>query len=63
MHVYVLDIKGSIVEPDVQNAQYISASTDLWTSCCDHPYLLSIHLVTKDWELTSYILPRHCSFI
>ena len=52
-----MDVKESIVKPAVQNAQYFSASTDLWTSCSNHPYLsFTIHFLTKDWELKSYCL-------
>ena len=52
-----IDVKESIVKPAVQNAQYFSASTDLWTSCSNHPYLsFTIHFLTKDWELKSYCL-------
>ena len=52
-----MDVKESIVNPAVQNAQYFSASTDLWTSCSNHPYLsFTIHFLTKDWELKSYCL-------
>lgn len=47
----------SVLLPAVQNAQYFSASTDLWTSCSNHSYpSFTIHFLTKDWELKSYCL-------
>ena len=45
------------VKQDLQHAQYFAATTDLWTSAADHPYLsLTVHFISTSWELKSYCL-------
>ena len=45
------------VKQDLKQAEYFAATTDLWTSAADHPYLsLTVHFIDKNWELKSYCL-------
>ena len=45
------------VKQDFQHVQYFAATTDLWTSAADHPYLsLTVHFISTSWELKSYCL-------
>ena len=45
------------VKQDLKQAEYFAATTDLWTSAADHPYLsLTVHVIDKYWELKSYCL-------
>ena len=46
-----------IVKPEVQRARYFAASTDLWSSKANHPYLsFTVHFISKSWDLNSYCL-------
>ena len=39
------------------HAQNFAATTDLWTSAVDYPYLsVTVHFITTNWELKSYCL-------
>lgn len=45
------------VKQDLKHVEYFAATTDLWTSAADHPYLsLTVHFIGKSWELKSYCL-------
>ena len=45
------------VKQNFQHAQNFAATTDLWTSAADHPYLsLTVHFITTKWDLKSYCL-------
>ena len=41
----------------LKNAEFFAATTDLWTSGANHPYLsYTIHFITRDWSLESFCL-------
>jgi len=51
------EVRDNVVYPKIQEAEYFSSTTYLWTSCAAHPYLtLTIHFVDKDWTLQSFCL-------
>lgn len=45
------------VKAKMGEAKYFSATTDLWTSCTNHPYLsYTIHFIDNSWQLQSFCL-------
>ena len=45
------------VKEDISYIKYFAATTDLWTSIANHPYLsCTIHYINEMWELKSYCL-------
>ena len=41
----------------LKDAEFFAATTDLWTSGANHPYLsYTIHFITRDWSLESFCL-------
>ena len=41
----------------LQEVEYFSSTTDLWSSVCMHPYLsYTVHYISKDWKLQSKCL-------
>lgn len=45
------------VKTDIGDIKYFAATTDLWTSTANHPYLsCTIHYINASWELKSYCL-------
>ena len=45
------------VKTDINNIKYFGATTDLWTSTANHPYLsCTIYYINEMWELKSYCL-------
>jgi hypothetical protein len=51
------ELKESVVKPAIQMAEYVTATTDLWTSSAKHPYLsFTVHFITNDWDMRSYCL-------
>ena len=39
------------------HAEYFAATTDLWTSAANHPYLsFTVHFIDKDWKLQCFCL-------
>jgi len=45
------------VKLDLQYAQHFAATTDLWTSAANCPYLsLTVHFIDKNWEIKLYCL-------
>lgn len=61
------DVKHDLVkhqlQEDINNVGgYYSMTTDLWSSTTTDPYMaVTIHYVTKTWELASYLL--ECSYL
>jgi len=56
------EVKG-IVKPEVQRARYFAASTDLWCSKANHPYLsFTVCFISKKlgFEL---LLSQYCSYL
>ena len=46
-----------MVKSKVNGAKYFAATTDLWTSCNNHPYLsFTVHFIDDDWMLQSFCL-------
>ena len=53
LYVHVRDY---VVMLSLRDADFFSATTDLWTSAVNEPYMmLTVHL-NKDWELQSFCL-------
>ena len=41
----------------VSEANYYAATTDLWTSSCNHPYLsYTVHFINNEWKMCSFCL-------
>ena len=41
----------------LQEVEYFSSTSDLWSSVCMHPYLsYTVHFISKDWKLQSKCL-------
>ena len=39
------------------HVEYLAATTDLWTSAANHPYLsFTVHFINKDWKLQCFCL-------
>ena len=46
-----------MVKSKMNGAKYFAATTDLWTSCNNHPYLsFTVHFIDDDWLLQSFCL-------
>ena len=46
-----------IVESEIKDVDFFSATTDMWSSITMHPYMsLTVHFVNKDWILKSRCL-------
>ena len=41
----------------LSEANYYAATTDLWTSLCNHPYLsYTVHFINNEWKIYSFCL-------
>ena len=46
-----------MVRSKMNGAKYFAATTDLWTSCNNHPYLsFTVYFIDDDWLLQSFCL-------
>lgn len=51
------ETKDMIVKPKLSEVMHFPATTDLWTSRANHPYLsLTVHLVSSSWDLQTFTL-------
>ena len=51
------EVRDTIVKPKLTEIMYFAATTDLWTSRANHPYLsLTVHFVTSSWDLQAFTL-------
>ena len=51
------EVKDNIVKPSIIEAKYFAATSDLWTSCTNHPYFsYIIHFIDKEFALKSFCL-------
>ena len=51
------EVRDNVVLKKLKEAKYFAATTDLWTSCANHPYLsYTIHFITNNWSLQSFCL-------
>ena len=56
LEVMEREVRACIVE-DLRRAQYVSLTTDFWTSLANDSYLgVTAHMVTPNWKLSSYVL-------
>ena len=57
----VNDVKSGIEEKiKAKQLDYYSATTDLWTSSVEDPYMtFAIHFIDTDWDLVSHCLQIH----
>ena len=47
----------ALVKDDLEKAEHISATTDMWTGCHQRSYMsLSGHFIDTDWELKHHTL-------
>ena len=50
------------IEEEIKSKElnFVSATTDLWTSAAGDPYItFTTHYINNNWELTSYCLQTH----
>ena len=51
------NVRDNIVIPSLKNADFYAATSDLWTSSANDPYLsFTVHFITNDWTLKSFCL-------
>ena len=51
------EVKCKVLHCLSDHAEYFSATTDLWTSAANHPYLsFTVHFIDKDWKLQCFCL-------
>ena len=57
-------VRDTVVMPALREAEFFSATTDLWTSAASEPYMtLTVHYVDKAWNLRSFCLETVPMFV
>ena len=51
------EVKCNVLHCLSEHVEYFAATTDLWTSAANHPYLsFTVNFINKDWKLQCFCL-------